>query len=68
MDKEELKFFKDLIMEKRSQAAAGLEEIERVARDDLRAADLAVRREPGGQTPQLRHDPAVPTRHEGNHP
>ncbi len=34
MTKEELKFFRNLILEKRSQAAAGLEEIERVARDE----------------------------------
>ena len=34
MTKEELKFFRNLLLEKRSQAAAGLEEIERVARDE----------------------------------
>lgn len=34
MTKQELKFFRNLILEKRSQAAAGLEEIERVARDE----------------------------------
>lgn len=34
MTKEELAFFRNLILEKRSQAAAGLEEIERVARNE----------------------------------
>lgn len=34
MTKEDLKFFRNLILEKRDQAAAGLEEIERVARDE----------------------------------
>jgi RNA polymerase-binding protein DksA len=34
MTKEELEFFRKLILEKRSQAAAGLEELERVARDE----------------------------------